>query len=475
MTPSRVTLVVGSATGGMATHVRMLAAGLARSGTKVQVLAPAAVMKSLALTGIAGVCVSPVEVGGRPSPADVRTLLRLRRLLAASGADVVHAHGLRAGALCALATIPSPRPRSSRDSPDAAGGPGAAMARVRDASSAGSRGGDAATAASGPGAAAGRVGDAPPAGGSGVGAGRVRDGVIAAVGTRWPPLVVTVHNAPPAGSAAALVYRVLERIVAARAALVLCVSPDLEARLRKAGARNVGRALVPAPAAPQAPEPGLAQAPGPVAGPAQVPAPDMAHVPVPDPASPAATASAFPPGRRPVVLAVGRLTAQKGLGMLLAAAASWRDMDPAPQVVIAGEGPLLADLRDQAATLGVDARFVGHRDDVPALLAACDVFVLPSRWEGQPLILQEALRAGAAIVATRTGGIPDLAGPEAAYLVAPGDVPQLASGVRAVLLDCGLAVRLRVAARRRAAALPAEQDAVAAVRSAYAEAVAADG
>jgi glycosyltransferase involved in cell wall biosynthesis len=234
-----------------------------------------------------------------------------------------------------------------------------------------------------------------------------------------------------------LVYRALERIVAARADLVLCVSSDLEQRMRKAGARGVTRAVVPAPADAA---PRTAALPG-----------DLSI------ATPA----------RPMVLAVGRLAPQKGLAALLSAAASWRDMDPPPQVVIAGEGPLLAELRERAASLGVDAQFLGHRDDVLALLATCDVFVLPSRWEGQPLVLQEALRAGAAIVATRTGGIPELAGPEAAYLVRPGDVPQLAAGVRAVLTSHSLAARLRSAALRRSAGLPAPASAVDAAIEAY--------
>ena len=96
-----------------------------------------------------------------------------------------------------------------------------------------------------------------------------------------------------------------------------------------------------------------------------------------------------------MVLAVGRLAAQKGFGILLEAAACWRDMRPEPVLVIVGEGPLEAELKSQAARLRLDVRFPGHRDDVPALLASAAVFVLPSVWEGQPLILQEALRAGA--------------------------------------------------------------------------------
>jgi glycosyltransferase involved in cell wall biosynthesis len=353
----------------------MLAAGLAACGARVTVLGPASVREAFGLRGLPGVVFETVDVRDRPRPGDMRSVVRLRRLLPRAGNTtdkgglvvVTHAHGLRAGALCVLARAGLP-------------------------------------------------------------------------GRQLPVLAVTIHNAPSRGHGpAALVYRALERVVATGADLVLCVSPDLEQRMRRAGARRVARAVVPAP---------LATPPAPVTP--------------PDPGPP------LP--RRPVVLAVGRLAPQKGLSTLLAAAASWHDMHPVPQVLIAGEGPLLGQLRDQAATLGVDAEFLGHRDDVPALLAAADVFVLPSHWEGQPLVLQEALRAGAAIVATRTGGIPELAGSGAAYLVAPGDVPQLAAGVRAVLTSQSLAARLRSAAIRRGASLPAQADAISAALEAYSQA-----
>ena len=213
-----------------------------------------------------------------------------------------------------------------------------------------------------------------------------------------PALVVTVHNAPPAGGATGAVYRVLERIVARSADSVLCVSPDLEERMRAAGARRVGRAVVPA----------------------AVPAVDAPAAGVSAETPAALSLPGVPAPGRPLVLAAGRLAAQKGFGTLLEAAALWRDIQPEPLLVIAGEGPLAADLKGQAARLGLDARFPGHRDDVPALLAAAAVFVLPSVWEGQPLILQEALRAGVPVVATRVGGTPALTGEDAAVLVPPG-------------------------------------------------------
>jgi glycosyltransferase involved in cell wall biosynthesis len=262
-------------------------------------------------------------------------------------------------------------------------------------------------------------------------------------GPRRPGIVVTVHNAPPDGGVSVLVYRVLERVVARGADLVLCVSPDLERRMRAAGARRVERAVIAAPEAARGPA-AVRVAPGPVA-----------------PAS-------IAPAGRPVVLAVGRLAAQKGFGVLLEAAAGWRDLDPAPLVAVAGDGPLAGELRASAAGLGLDALFLGRRDDVPALLAAAAVFVLPSMWEGQPLVLQEALRAGVPVVATRVGGVSCLTGEDAAVLVPCGDPRALAAAVRSVLTDAPLAARLKTAAAVRAATLPSEADAVSAALSACA-------
>jgi glycosyltransferase involved in cell wall biosynthesis len=248
-------------------------------------------------------------------------------------------------------------------------------------------------------------------------------------------VVVTVHNAPPAGGWSALVYRALEGLVARGADLVLCVSPDLEEAMRAAGARRVARAVVGMQAAADS---GLDRPPV-----------LAAH---------------------PVVLAAGRLAAQKGFGTLLEAAVQWQDLEPRPSLVIAGDGPLAGELRAKAVALGLDAAFLGQASDIPALLAGVALFVMPSLWEGQPLVLQEALRAGVPIVATRVGGVPDLVGANAALLVEPRDAAGLAAAVRAVLTDPALSSRLSAAAAERAARLPTEADTVAAALAAYAAA-----
>lgn len=271
----------------------------------------------------------------------------------------------------------------------------------------------------------------------------LRAGALSALALAGRParrtaLVVTVHNAAPPGQPAAAVYAALELIVARRADAVLPVSADLAARLRRRGARVSGLAVV-------------AAADSPAASPEQV----------------AAVRQELGGDGRPVVLAAGRLAAQKGFGTLLDAAARWQRHDPVPRLVIAGDGPLGAALRAQAAAAGLDVRFLGARLDVPALLAAADVVVVPSSWEGQPLIVQEALRAGRPLVASRAGGIADLTGLDGALLVPPGDPDVLAAAVTRLLDDPREAAALAAAARRRAATLPDEAAAVDQVAAVY--------
>ena len=149
---------------------------------------------------------------------------------------------------------------------------------------------------------------------------------------------------------------------------------------------------------------------------------------------------------RALVLTVARLEAQKGITHLLDAAA----MLPDVIFAIAGEGPERERLVAKAALLGVTerVRWLGHRDDVPSLLAAADVFVLPSLNEGLPLAAMEAMLAGVPIVAADAGGTGEIVHDGVTgLLVPPGDPRALGESIRALLSDREHAARLASAGR----------------------------
>lgn len=341
----RVLQVLGSSAGGVARHVAEVASGAAGRGTRVAVAGPAALAHQV---GRGGVPYVAVEITDRPGPGDVVALRRLRALAAA--ADVVHAHGLRAGALSVLAA------RTAR-----------------------------------------------PA----------------------PRVVVTLHNLPVGGRAILAVARALEVVVARGADAVLGVSGDLVARAAALGARRTERALVPAP---------------PHRAPSATPADVRAALGVPDAA--------------PLVVTVARLAPQKGLDVLCDAAGALTTPDAV--WLLAGDGPLEGELRDRVATQSLPVRLLGRRDDVADLLAAADVVVSTARWEGQPLGVQEALAAGAAIVATDVGGTQEVTA-DAAVLV-PVYAAAVAREVDALLADPVRRRALGAAARARAAGLPGPDD-----------------
>lgn len=110
-----------------------------------------------------------------------------------------------------------------------------------------------------------------------------------------------------------------------------------------------------------------------------------------------------------VVGTVANFRAQKGYPDLLAAAAVVLESCPDVVFVAVGQGPLEDEVRRRHAELGLGERFrlLGYREDVPRVLAACDVFVLASLHEGFPVAVMEALAAGIPLVATSVGGVPD--------------------------------------------------------------------
>ena len=357
----RILQVCGSAAGGVRAHLADCARLLAANGHDVIVEAPAAVLDGL---DIEPARAEPLEIGPRPSLNDTLAVARLRRL--GRRADVLHAHGLRAGALAALA-----------------------LGRRRR--------------------------------------GRTR-------------LVVTLHNLTVGGRLTTLVGDRLERLIARRADLVLAVSPDLAERAQELGAPHVELAIIPAVPPQQPAEPGASDA--------------------------AAAEDAWPrSGAR--LLTVARLAPQKGLPLLLEAAAILsREVDAGRLTAftwaLAGDGPGREQAAERIAAEQLPVTLLGRRSDAPALMEVADVVVQTSLWEGQPLTIQEALRAGTAIVATDVGGTAVTAR-GGAVLVAP-QAQAIAEALRTLLSDPE--ARTRAAERAQAAArgLPGLEDLAAQLR-----------
>jgi glycosyltransferase involved in cell wall biosynthesis len=262
--------------------------------------------------------------------------------------------------------------------------------------------------------------------------------VAGLVTPRSTPYVVTWHNAVLAHGLLARGYVGLERVVARRADVTLCVSPDLVARVRALGGRDVRLAPVAAPS---------------------LPAPRRAAAEI---------RSELGSGDRPIVLSIGRLHPQKGYHALVKAAAMLTDHPAHPLFVIAGDGPGRAEIEGEIARAQAPVRLLGWRDDVADLLAAAAVVVAPSVWEGSPLAVQEAVRAGRPVIATDVGGVASLVG-DGAHLVRPDDPAALSSAIAKVVDDRAYAVALAARATQAAARLPSEEAVLGRVSAVYAE------
>jgi glycosyltransferase involved in cell wall biosynthesis len=172
----------------------------------------------------------------------------------------------------------------------------------------------------------------------------------------------------------------------------------------------------------------------------------------PDPAGVAAWRAKWG-DRRPVVVIVGRLREEKGHRFLFAATAQLRRDFPKMLLIVAGDGSLRTEFEERVAALGIadSVRFLGFRTDIPEILAAADLFVMPSLAEGLGTAAIEASAAGRPIVASRVGGITDvIRDGETGRLVAAGDAGDLARAMKEVLADRAMADRLAQAARRYA-------------------------
>jgi glycosyltransferase involved in cell wall biosynthesis len=352
--------VLASSTGGVGQHVTYLVRELAASGATITVCGPAATEELFGFTRAgANVRFVPIEIPANPGPSDGRAIGSLRRVLTGP-IDVVHAHGLRAGLVAALA-----RPAQ--------------------------------------------------------------------------PLIVTWHNAVLATGLRGQASRLAERVVARAARVTLGASQDLVDRAAALGATDARLAPVAAPAA---------------AAPRRTRAAVHAELGI--------------ERDRPMVLTVGRLHPQKRYDVLVDAAARWRTLDPSPVVVVAGSGPAYLQLAARISAERAPVLLLGHRGDVPDLLAAADVAVVTSDWEARQLFAQEALHAGVPLVTTAVGGLPDLVG-DAAVLVPAGDVDAIATAVADLLADPAHRDELRRRGAARAAQWPTEQETVDLVRAVYAE------
>ncbi|MFI9787833.1 glycosyltransferase family 4 protein [Kitasatospora sp. NPDC051984] len=367
-----VVLVLAAATGGIGAHVRSLTQGLVAHGVTVTVCAPEGADRRYGFSA-AGARLHTVDItptsGAR---SDTVAIGELRR--AFTGADVVHAHGLRAGLLSDLALrtagrFPGIRPET--------------------------------------------------------------------------PLVVTSHHALLSTGLDRRLQRLMERRVVRAADLVLGASSDLVARARELGATDARL--------------------GPVAAP-----------PLPPAELDRAAARAALPGiddGRPVVLAIGRLVPQKCFSLLLDAVPHFAAPDePMPHVLLAGDGPERQALAERVRAEKLPVEVLGHRTDIPDLLAAADLVVLSSRWEARSLVAQEAMRAGVPVVATAVGGIPELVG-DAAVLVPFADPQALGGAVRELLADDKRCAELADAGHAQARTWPDEAATVAQVLSIYDELV----
>jgi glycosyltransferase involved in cell wall biosynthesis len=161
------------------------------------------------------------------------------------------------------------------------------------------------------------------------------------------------------------------------------------------------------------------------------------------------------PPETPLLLAVGRLVEQKNHALAIRALQRL----PEAVLVIVGEGPLRSSLEQECGEAGVSGRtiFAGRRDDARALIAAADLLLLPSHWEGLPLVALEALAAGTPVVATDVRGNRELLTHAKDCLLVPdGDAEALADAATRLLSDDRLRVSLTAAGLEVAASYSEE-------------------
>lgn len=381
---TRILELSAQAAGGVRAHIRQVSQLLAKDGHQVLLAGPSNVIFP-APGAVDGACLRTyqINIGARPSGADLKALRQLKQL--AATAQVIHAHGLRAGALAVLAVKRLPA-------------------------------------------------------------------------AKRPRVVVTLHNLPVGSAPTRLVGQVLQLVVVKGADYVLTVSPDLLEKAKQLGLKAGEIAVVPAPARGCAdcgcmdhaaqPEISQASAQSLDAGSGVGTGSGVGA------GSSYGASSAAGCGATPCVLTIARLAPQKGLDLLLEAATLIKQRGLNFTWLVAGDGPLKAQLNQQITAADLPVKLLGRREDIGALLAQADVVVQTSYWEGQPLTLREAMQAGRAVVATDVGGSAyTLAG--CGQLVEPQAGP-LADAVVAVISDPKRRETLEAASRAAVAKIPGE-------------------
>lgn len=166
-----------------------------------------------------------------------------------------------------------------------------------------------------------------------------------------------------------------------------------------------------------------------------------------------------------LIACIGRLDHQKGIDWLLEVMRDVQRRETKCELLLVGHGPERASLEREVRRLGLErVRFLGYRSDVPEILAASELVVLPSRWEGMPNVVLEAMAAGRAVVATDVEGVRELLASDGLQqVVFPRDPRQFGERIVRLLGDETLRNSLGVANQARAR----EQFSFAATVSAY--------
>lgn len=242
------------------------------------------------------------------------------------------------------------------------------------------------------------------------------------------PLVVTLHNEQPdGGGLSAQVKNALERfILSHRTRHVIACGPRVASRQKSRVGRTPTTTVV-----------------NRVSRPAEVSATRRAELRV---ALGCGASSCL-------FVAIGRLAPQKGFDILLAAFAEAQRSSPDARLLIVGDGEDQKALATQlaAAGLGSSAQLLPSRPDIAEILAAADVFVLPSRWEGLPLVLLEAMAAGLPVVASAVGDVPTVVDEAGAIVVPAEDAAALANAMVQLAADPERRRRMGEASRTRSA------------------------